>query len=150
MVESELKHKLRNLKKLERKIRQHYLRTHRHTQLVWDSYFSTKSHASTSPSIKYSLRSLLGFKRSQRKQVFEEYLFSVFLHHAQEEGFAITIFQDPEILTFFGLPCYATLADIKKRFRQLAHKYHPDKGGDPEKMIQLLEIYEKCFPKRRE
>jgi curved DNA-binding protein CbpA len=39
--------------------------------------------------------------------------------------------------------------EIKKQFRELAHKYHPDKGGDPEKMIQLLEMYDKCFPKKK-
>ena len=148
MLKSELKHKLRNLKKLERKIRWHHLSTHQQALFVWDSYFSTKSHASDETAVKYPLETLLGFDRPQRKHVFEEYLYVVFLQHAQEGGFAMATFQDPEILNFFDLPYYATFADIKKCFRRLAHKYHPDKGGDPEKMIQLLEMYEKCFPKR--
>ena len=81
--------------------------------------------------------------------MFEEYLYTVFMQHTREEGFSMTMFQEPEILSFFGLPLYATFADIKKRFRELAHQYHPDKGGDPEKMIQLLDMYEKYFPKRK-
>ena len=143
MLESQLKRKLRSLKKLERKIRARYLDTHQHARLIWDSYFSTASAIPKKPNIKYPLDSLLNLDRSMRKQVFEEYLYAVFVQHTREESILPTTFQNPEILSFFGLPPHATVADIKKRFRELAHKYHPDKGGDPEQMIQLLEMYNK-------
>jgi hypothetical protein len=146
MLESELKRKLRSLKRLEKRMRYQYLRRYPDTDLVWNSYFSTRSWTSNA---KYPLETLLESDRVQRKQVFEEYLYSVFVQHSKEEGFSITIFHDPEILSFLELPPYATFTDIKTRFRQLAHRYHPDKGGDPEQMIQLLEIYEKHFPKTR-
>ena len=149
MIAAELKRKLRSLKKLERKMRWQYLGTHGQTHLIWDSYFSTRSPAQQHADIKYPFEMLLQLDRSQRKQIFEEYVYFVFLQHAKEVGFSILTFQDPEILSFLGLPCYATLSEIKKRFKQLAHHYHPDKGGDSEKMIQLLELYEKCFPKKR-
>lgn len=32
--------------------------------------------------------------------------------------------------------------EIKKNYRNLAIKYHPDKGGDPEKFKQISEAYE--------
>ncbi|KAB3531398.1 DnaJ domain-containing protein [Alkaliphilus serpentinus] len=41
----------------------------------------------------------------------------------------------------------ATIEEIKKKFRLLAKKYHPDHGGDPEKMIEILDIYDKLFKK---
>ncbi|MDQ3015065.1 MAG: DnaJ domain-containing protein, partial [bacterium] len=32
-----------------------------------------------------------------------------------------------------GINREASTEDIKKAYRKLAHKYHPDKGGDPVK-----------------
>ncbi len=41
-----------------------------------------------------------------------------------------------------GLPRNASKDDIKKAFRKIAHKYHPDKkGGDPEKFKEASEAY---------
>lgn len=36
----------------------------------------------------------------------------------------------------------ATNEQIKKQYRTLAMKYHPDKGGDPEKFKDISEAYE--------
>jgi molecular chaperone DnaJ len=41
-----------------------------------------------------------------------------------------------------GVPRTASQDEIKKAFRQLAKKYHPDKGGDPEKFKEIAEAYE--------
>ena len=35
----------------------------------------------------------------------------------------------------------ASKEKIKKAYRKLAHKYHPDKGGDEAKMKELNEAY---------
>lgn len=40
-------------------------------------------------------------------------------------------------LEVLGLPRLITKEDIKKQYRFLAKKYHPDKGGDPKKMEEI-------------
>jgi molecular chaperone DnaJ len=40
-----------------------------------------------------------------------------------------------------GVDKKASKDDIKKAFRTLAHKYHPDKGGDAEKFKEINEAY---------
>jgi DnaJ-class molecular chaperone len=34
------------------------------------------------------------------------------------------------------------MAEIKKRFRELAKQYHPDLGGESERFIDLMDVYE--------
>lgn len=41
-----------------------------------------------------------------------------------------------------GVSKDATAEDIKKAYRDLAHKYHPDKGGDAEKFKEINEAYQ--------
>jgi len=41
-----------------------------------------------------------------------------------------------------GVSKSATSAEIKKAYRKLAHKYHPDKGGDQEKFKEINEAYQ--------
>lgn len=41
-----------------------------------------------------------------------------------------------------GVPKDASQEDIKKAFYKLAHKYHPDKGGDAEKFKEINEAYQ--------
>ena len=39
--------------------------------------------------------------------------------------------------SILGVARSDTLEEIKKAFHRLAHKHHPDKGGDPAKMKEL-------------
>ena len=44
-------------------------------------------------------------------------------------------------LEILGLQIGASKENITKAYRKLAHKYHPDKGGDEAKMKELNEAY---------
>ena len=44
-------------------------------------------------------------------------------------------------LELLGLPPLITKNDVKKQYRFLARKHHPDKGGDPVKMEQINQAY---------
>ncbi|MBN2768016.1 MAG: DnaJ domain-containing protein [Campylobacterales bacterium] len=45
-------------------------------------------------------------------------------------------------LETLSLPKLITKDDIKKRYRYLAKKLHPDKGGDEKQMAEINEAYE--------
>lgn len=52
------------------------------------------------------------------------------------------VLQRQQALAVLGLPPNATPQQIKKRYRALAKKYHPDMGGDPQQMQRLVAAYE--------
>jgi len=47
-----------------------------------------------------------------------------------------------EALETLELPKFVTKEDIKNQYRFLAKKYHPDIGGDAQKMEQLNHAYQ--------
>ena len=46
-----------------------------------------------------------------------------------------------EALETLGLPTMITEEDIKKQYRHLAKKYHPDQGGDTREMEKINQAY---------
>jgi len=50
--------------------------------------------------------------------------------------------QRAEALTLFELPESASAEDIRRRYRVLAARHHPDKGGDNALFIQVRQAYE--------
>ena len=52
------------------------------------------------------------------------------------------ILERQQALAVLGLPPTATPQQIKRRYRELAKKYHPDKGGDSREMQRLVAAYQ--------
>lgn len=141
----ELKRKLRELKKVENKIRFGYQSTVISKKYVWDDYFSTKSVNDLT--VKYPIWKLLKFDKQALKEAFEEYFYSVYFQKYKDDGLSFDEIQDPSVLSYFGLAPGASTDEIKRRFRELAKKYHPDHGGNNEKMIEVLEAYNRLMNK---
>jgi DnaJ-domain-containing protein 1 len=51
-----------------------------------------------------------------------------------------------QALRVLGLPPNATTQQIKRRYRTLAKRYHPDRGGDQKEMQRIIAAYE-CLKK---
>ncbi len=142
---AQLKRKLRQLKRIEIKIRFPGQPAPPGRRLVWNVFFSTRG--ADDGAVKYPLNQLLTMDRQGRKQVFEEYFYRVYFQHYKERGLTIADVYDPAVLSLLGLPPQAGIQDIKARFRELAKRYHPDHGGDSEKFIELVELRERLTGK---
>jgi DnaJ domain len=138
---AQLKRKLRQLKQLELTIRFGRHATPERPTLVWNVFFSTRATSPTS--VKYPLSDLLQMDHHELKAVFDEYFFRVYYQNYQDQGLTHADVYDPQLLALLGLPPYAGIAELKKRFRELAKRYHPDHGGDSEQFIELVDIYER-------
>lgn len=55
---------------------------------------------------------------------------------------ARTMLQRQQALSVLGLPPTATPKQIKRRYRSLAKRYHPDCGGDQRQMQRIIAAYE--------
>jgi DnaJ-domain-containing protein 1 len=47
-----------------------------------------------------------------------------------------------QALRVLDLPANATPLQIKRRYRTLAKRHHPDRGGDPKQMQRIIAAYE--------
>ncbi|KUO76361.1 MAG: hypothetical protein APF77_06580 [Clostridia bacterium BRH_c25] len=139
----QLKHKLRELKKVEERIRFGNDPAAPAIKYVWDDYFCTKSFNELT--VKYPLWKLAKLDKQELKEVFEEYFYSIYFQKYKENGLNFDDIYDPDILSVFGLLPGASVDDVKRKFRELAKKYHPDHGGESEKMIDLLDAYHKLL-----
>lgn len=52
------------------------------------------------------------------------------------------IVERQQALAVLGLPPDATRQQIKRRYRELAKKYHPDRGGDQNEMRRIIAAYQ--------
>jgi DnaJ-domain-containing protein 1 len=55
---------------------------------------------------------------------------------------ARTMILRQQALSVLGLPPTATQQQIKRRYRSLAKRYHPDRGGDQRQMQRIIAAYE--------
>ena len=141
MVIAELKRKLRQLKKLEARIRFKNLQLTQYEQYIWNEYFSTKDEYNNS--VKYNMKSILRMDHQKLKEVFDEYIIDVYFKYYKENGITTEGMYDITSLSTLGLPSDSSIETIKSKFRELAKKYHPDLGGDSSKFIELVNTYKK-------
>jgi hypothetical protein len=150
----EIKRKLRKLKKLEIRIRfggpfhaanygMDTTSKGSRARLVWDIFFGSGDKGG--PGAKYRLEDLAAMDREAYKNVMDEFFFNVYYRYYTESGITGARLYDPGILDWMGLPPDAGAEDIKKRFRELAKKYHPDTGGNSSDFIRLMENYHKLI-----
>ncbi|MFN2165050.1 MAG: J domain-containing protein [Anaerolineae bacterium] len=137
------KRKLRQLKKLEVKLRFGDRPLPVGRTLIWDEFFSTKD--ADDPAVRYTLHQMTQMDRQARKEVFAEYFYRVYFQRYKENGILPTDVYDPMLLSFLGLPHHADRQAIKRRFRELAKRYHPDHGGDAAQFIAMMDVYEKLL-----
>ena len=55
---------------------------------------------------------------------------------------ARALMERQQALRVMGLPSNATPEQIKRRYRTLAKRYHPDRGGDQREMQRIIAAYE--------
>jgi hypothetical protein len=137
----EIKRRLRQLKKIEQKIRFGSAPGSGTSKLVWDSFFNLSGAKSGG----YTLDSLAHMDKEAFSAVIDEYYYRVYyqLYRDNGLGYDAARLYDPELLAQLGLPSNADYETIKKRFRQLALKYHPDRGGDAGDFIKMMDSYKK-------
>ena len=135
----DLVQKLRSLKKQEKRIRFGHDPMPTHAVLEWNSFFADKPGPALGA--RHSFDALLDLDAAERKAVFEEFFYRVYLRFFEENGLFLDDIQDPTLLDLFGLPPGATPTQIKSRFREMAKQCHPDCGGDAAKMRELLDAY---------
>ena len=147
---AEAKKKLRNQKKLECA-----LRTSGQLKncpvLVWDSFFDLSDDSLTEKTsrkkARYGLTELCAMTREQFKAVIDEYWAYVYGELFQESIIQGRLLYNREALIQLGLPFDADESTVKKRFRELAKKHHPDTGGDAAKFIELMTLYRRLILK---
>lgn len=128
--ERKMKRKLRELKKLEQTLR-------KGQKLIWEDFFSLGKNGRG----KFTLDQLIKMTRQERKKVFEEYLRQICTDKFNNLSTNSAIIS--QLLAEINLPSDADELTIKQRYRELIKRYHPDKGGNQEKAMRLLEVYQK-------
>jgi len=138
MITAELKRKIRKLKQFEITIRAQN-GIGESTPLVWDKFFDLRE-TGRSTAI-YSLSELTVKNKNEYKTIVDEFFAHVYYEVYIYNGFIDAPIYDQSLLEQLGLPPIADQQAVKKKFRDLAKEFHPDKGGDPEKFISLMNIY---------
>ena len=129
---------VRELKKAEQRIRGEGC-----SPLVWDSFFCLRKDKN--PQAKYGLEHLAVLDKNGVKDVIGEFFFRVYYEHCKTHILDDTSWLDPVALEYMGLPYDADHAAVKKRFRELAKKHHPDAGGDHKQFVEMMENYEQLM-----
>ncbi len=135
MNEISIKRNLREMKRLEIKIRFGTQAPSR-PPLIWDMFFDLNG----SGRAKYTLDTLKSMSRETYQAVIAEYWSFLYNTFVNENDLQAKHYE-PGVLLAWGLPSDADGAAIKRRFRELAKRYHPDHGGDAKDFIRMMTEY---------
>jgi hypothetical protein len=140
MITTELKRKVRKLKKFENTVRvQNGMGDG--VPLVWDRFFDLRDCDGRKSTALHTLSELAAMSRDEYKTVVDEFFARVYYEVYIHNGIIDAPIYDPSLLEKLGLPPIADEATVKKRFRELAKEYHPDTGGNAGKFIELMKVY---------
>ncbi len=140
MVITELKKKLRKLKHLEAELMDDQESVDNQT-LLWYSFFSFQKKSN----VKYPLEFMLTIDNNEYKKIAKEYIAFIYTTFFEKVCFPTKSSFNRNLLVKLDLPFDAKEDDIKKKFRLLAKQYHPDTGDDPERFIELMNVYRKLL-----
>jgi len=140
MIAAELKRKVRKLKKFENTIRAQNCMSDA-IALVWDRFFDLRDSGNSKSTALHTLSELAAMGRDEYKAVVDEFFARVYYEIYIHNGIIDAPIYDPSLLEQLGLPPIADEAAVKKRFRDLAKKHHPDTGGDAGEFIKLMSVY---------
>lgn len=133
---ADLKRRLRRMKRIELHLR--YGRNEiQNPYLIWNRFFSL----SNKQNVRYPMSDLLGIDEAAFQTVYDEYMAYVYSDYYSHDYYTVIKSFDRRLLAQLDLADDADEDAVKKRFRELALKHHPDRGGDPERFIQLVNLY---------
>lgn len=132
----DIKRKLRRLKRIEQRLRYGENDVVDH-HMVWYRFFSLSAQGH----VRYPLVYLQGLDEQAFRRISDEFMAYVYSDYYQHDYYLPIVHFDERLLEKLGLAADADASLIKRRFRELALKYHPDTGGDSEQFIQLMSLY---------
>lgn len=128
-----IKRTIRNLKKEETRMICDLLKIDTVSfPLVWDQYFELKKPYKGKA--KYTLDELIVMSKIEFEQVIDDYFNSILKLYKKEDFI--------DLYPILNIPRNSDMETVKRRFRELAKKMHPDTGGSHEDFITLSQAYE--------
>ncbi len=108
--------------------------------LIWKQFFDLKKPYKEH--VKYNLDQLVDMRDIALQQVLEEYYKTIFKKYYKDSISPKANTTNQRLLQVLELPTNASVDEIKKQFREMAKKTHPDTGGNNEDFITINEAYQ--------
>lgn len=101
--------------------------------LIWSQYFELNKPYNGNA--KYNLDELVNMNKTELDQVVNDYFNAILNSIYKRETINA-------IHPIFNMPKDSDIEDVKKHFRELSKKMHPDVGGTHEEFIELSQAYD--------
>lgn len=118
---------------------------------LWNYFYATviaKMREQLFPTVMEARRKQAEERERYKRERAREYDYFNFFGFFDFSAFISLIIQTtiPESsFTILDLTISASIEDVKNRFRELSMKYHPDKGGNQDDFIKIVEAKNKCL-----